>query len=81
MDINSDTQRIDLKIEPRADTGPMKFKDDWTGIFIRGDEAITAAMYLEMALESIEDPDLITMAIINSHIKLLRSCDERFLNG
>ncbi len=23
----------------RAETGPMKFKDDWPGIFIRGDNA------------------------------------------
>jgi hypothetical protein len=24
----------------RAETGPMKFGDDWTGVFIRGDTAL-----------------------------------------
>jgi len=36
----------------RAETGPMKFKDDWTGIFIRGDNAYAYANYLYQFLHT-----------------------------
>lgn len=36
----------DGKPTPRPETGPMRFGDDWTGVFIRGDNA---AGYLVMA--------------------------------
>ena len=35
----------------RAETGPMQFGDDWTGVFIRGDYAGPMAMYLQALLE------------------------------
>lgn len=31
----------------RIETGPVKFGDDWTGFFIRGDEAIGIATMLK----------------------------------
>lgn len=31
----------------RVETGPVKIGDDWTGVFIRGDEAIHYAFMLE----------------------------------
>lgn len=37
----------------RPETGPMKFGDDWTGLFIRGDNAAAYAMYLDDVLNSI----------------------------
>jgi hypothetical protein len=38
----------------RPETGPMKFGDDWTGVFIRGDYAGPMAFYLSLALERIK---------------------------
>lgn len=39
----------------RPETGPMKFGDDWTGVFIRGDEALMGyAPALERALVALE---------------------------
>ncbi len=40
----------------RAETGPMVFGDDWTGIFIRGDEAAGYYFAIQELLE--ENPDL-----------------------
>ncbi|MFI5296913.1 MAG: hypothetical protein ACHREM_02350 [Polyangiales bacterium] len=34
----------------RPETGPMKFGDDWTGVFIRGDDAFHFARQLETVL-------------------------------
>ncbi len=33
----------------RPETGPMKFGEDWTGVFIRGDDA----MYFKMCLSEV----------------------------
>jgi hypothetical protein len=40
------TQRVEHE-GPRIETGPVKFGDDWIGIFIRGDEAIGIATMLK----------------------------------
>jgi len=31
----------------RAETGPMRFGDDWCGVFVRGDDCAGCLMYLE----------------------------------
>ncbi len=41
----------------RAETGPMKFGDDWTGVFIRGDNSGYYAMLLDQALEELAKTD------------------------
>lgn len=38
----------------RAETGPMQFPDDWPGVFIRGDEAMGRAGYLEWGIATLE---------------------------
>lgn len=35
----------------RAETGPMKFGDDWRGVFIRGDEALAYAQLIRRFAE------------------------------
>ena len=35
----------------RPETGPMQFKDDWSGVFIRGDNAFGYAMALKRVLD------------------------------
>ena len=54
-----DIQKIDIKMNPRAETGPMEFTDDWPGVFIRGDNAAYFAMCLSNILEFVENnPDV-----------------------
>jgi len=40
--------------EPRVETGPIQFGDDWPGTFIRGDNAFAHAMNLQVALAALE---------------------------
>jgi hypothetical protein len=41
--------------QKRPETGPMKFGDDWTGVFIRGDDALNYALALKGLLEAHKD--------------------------
>ena len=66
----------------RPETGPMKFEDDWCGVFIRGDNAFAFAMYLEQvfaALENKLEPSPLFLAGLKGFAGLLRSCDERHM--
>lgn len=38
------------EVEPRVETGPVQFGDDWPGIFIRGDDCIGFAQVIQDAL-------------------------------
>jgi hypothetical protein len=44
----------------RPETGPMKFGDDWTGVFIRGDNAGSAAFMLRRPLKLAETARLVS---------------------
>ena len=57
----------------RPETGPMQFGDDWTGIFIRGDNAF----YYQMALDSILSNEEILKAITDLGVlmPLMDLCD------
>jgi hypothetical protein len=59
----------------RPETGPMEFQEDWPGVFIRGDEAMGMAMYLEMKLNGVESP--IYDACLRGLVATLRGCDAR----
>lgn len=41
----SSTREIDVQ-GPRVETGPVRLGDDWTGLFIRGDDCFAWAMDL-----------------------------------
>jgi hypothetical protein len=43
-------------VEPRVETGPLKFGDDWTGVFIRGDDAMFTADMLRKVLQANNSP-------------------------
>jgi len=60
----------------RAETGPMKFGDDWTGVFIRGDNA---AGYLMALTNVLRHPGPFTMdeAALHGLLGVLRSSHER----
>ncbi len=40
----------------RVETGPTKFGNDLTGVFIRGDDAFGHAMAVKHAVEHVKDP-------------------------
>lgn len=58
----------------RAETGPMKFGNDWTGVFIRGDDSFNYANYLEEILKHIENEiDIHAFMVLHGLLKMLRS--------
>jgi hypothetical protein len=40
----------------RQESGPLKIGDDWPGIFMRGDDALSTANTLRTIADHIEDP-------------------------
>ena len=64
----------------RIETGPVRIGDDWTGIFMRGDDALPLAMFLRQLLEKYDAEltmeDAILMGVLRGHIELLESCVE-----
>lgn len=64
----------------RVETGSLQINDDWPGVFIRGDNALAYAMYLEMAINQLErQPDQGNMDMFIVHTlkdlaKLLQGC-------
>lgn len=59
----------------RVETGPLKFGKDWTGIFIRGDDAVAMAAALEV-LNDILGQDNFYQMKLREMINLLTSCVE-----
>lgn len=60
----------------RVETGPLKFGNDWTGVFLRGDSAFGYAGVLEALLEH-ENIDPFFHVQLKSLLKLLQSSDEQ----
>ncbi len=48
--------RVLPETNPRVETGPIQFGDDWPGVFIRGDNAFHYAINLSLVLEKFQDP-------------------------
>jgi len=59
----------------RVETGPLKFGDDWTGVFIRGDNALSWASYLTVMNDLMGD-DFLYKGVIQNMIHTLSSCAE-----
>lgn len=56
----------------RVETGAVKFGDDWTGLFIRGDDCIRMMQSLEYMLSRVNaDPNSIEFKIYNSYLEML----------
>ena len=62
----------------RPETGAMRFGSDWTGAFIRGDDAFGYALALEVLIKG--DPDDASIAIsrmvLAGLLEVLKSSDE-----
>jgi hypothetical protein len=58
----------------RTETGPMKIGDDWTGVFIRGDQALHAAMCIRAVLNGPNDG--FSRMTLEGLADILESCRE-----
>lgn len=59
----------------RPETGVMKFSGDWTGIFIRGDDAFVFSSFLN-DLSKNQTIDKFEAKVINDLRDILASCRE-----
>ena len=55
----------------RVESGPVKFGDDWAGVFLRGDDALAVALELDLVRKGGRWPQT-----ANWITRLLLSCDE-----
>ena len=64
-----------MSTEKRPETGPMRFGDDWPGVFIRGDHALKFVVVLEEIM-SIYNVTLspVYNAAYEEIVDTLRSC-------
>lgn len=61
----------------RPETGPIKFGDDWTGVFLRGDDALHFSVAIEKALKTIGiHMDVMMRMTLNDLVAVLRACTE-----
>ncbi len=62
----------------RPETGAMKFEGDWTGVFLRGDNALGYGLALKALLDSLkgEDHDVLQAALLQGLVEILFSCNE-----
>ena len=67
-------------LKGRIETGPVKFNDDWTGLFIRGDDAAYYGLCLVTVLKNLEelDPnfDLFMSIALRGLVSMLQSTNE-----
>ena len=64
----------------RAETGVLKFEDDWPGIFLRGDTAMATAFWLEQVIHKAEAGQVLSdidQRRMRGLLNLLYSCDQR----
>lgn len=55
----------------RVDTGPIRFGDDWPGVFIRGDESLNFAHKLRAFHKLSSAAQIVVLADL---VELLESC-------
>ena len=67
-------------LSARAESGPMRFGDDWAGVFLRGDYAGPMGMYLRDAIDAGKrgaSPDAVMIHALDGLASTLSGCDER----
>lgn len=63
-------------MQRRLETGAARMPDDWSGVFIRGDNAIHYAIVLDLVLSSDATIDAIDRSTLRGLRDLLTSCRE-----
>lgn len=67
----------------RAETGPLEFDDDWTGVFVRGDNALFYAKQLEKItyqIESKKDISSLDLFVLYDIMNLLSNANHHLEN-
>lgn len=68
----TEIRKLDRK-EPRVETGPVQFGDDWPGVFIRGDDAAGYYAGIIKTLTRQSDEDWVDgLGLLRGLAKLLR---------
>lgn len=70
--------RILPELTERAETGPLQFRNDWPGVFFRGDNALHYSLVLRQLLDTYKSIPPIERATIESLQKDLASCKVDF---
>jgi len=65
----------------RPETGPMRFEDDWCGVFIRGDQAHGFAFAIEQLLSTQQESKDFSVLLARTQLenlkKLLQSSSQK----
>ena len=62
-------------LEGRPETGPMKFGNDWPGVFIRGDNALHFAMTLRSVVQKMSKDEISWERVVLERLaNILVSC-------
>lgn len=69
---------MSAKLGTRPETGPMRFHGDWTGIFIRGDNALGISHMLNESIPGLKsNPEMRHVVMMLTRLKdTLRNCAE-----
>lgn len=70
-----DTLKLHNPRPGRVETGPVRFDDDWPGVFIRGDQALHFGCTLNAVLGSAGLIDPIYQAVLRGLQETLMSCE------
>ena len=60
----------------RPETGPMRFGDDWCGVFVRGDAAVLYAELAKVLIEFLSDGNNPANRHLLGLQKLMDSCNQ-----
>ena len=61
----------------RVETGGLQINNDWTGLFIRGDDAAGLRMYINSALPSLEKSNDENVKLLTDQLKSLAELIEK----
>lgn len=64
------------EITPRIETGNLRFGSDWTGVFIRGDDAFSFGMSLKRIVEMNPALDELAKSFLTSLAELFQQSRE-----
>lgn len=70
----------DPPVKARAETGNMRFGEDWTGVFIRGDHAFHACHMIHSIVDDVEagrPVNPIALFQLRNLGRMFARCDER----
>lgn len=69
------------EVEPRVETGPIAFGNDWPGIFIRGDNAAAYALHLRTVIEGPKEMQCFSKSVLLGLLSDLESSNLALRNN